>query len=331
MGRATNRSFSGLRSLSLFLAMGLLVSAFGVGCTSEEEKAQQAIKKAVEECRQAEPDGIFYEVPLFDGEEDEIMHAPCSEELEKFEMTSEVSAHGFTGPVRWAVRVDKATGLWTLFSAEWSNLARARNAIEGSDPSEENLGYAAEHFAKAQKQMPESAWIRLQRLGVLLDLRAETRSNSDPKPISIGAEAQKLYDATIAWAKDNQDLDTEVEAQYLVAKHRKDYLNRIDMVLSADGSSDEWLIKSAEQAEKDGEPEKAAEYRKELEETRKKRVETHEIFSERRERAQAQLCQHLSKLSPAGLDDGDLQQQVVAFKSSVNCMQKAEKVAEGEE
>jgi hypothetical protein len=330
MGRATNLSSRKLRRLPLFLVVCLLMPALGVGCTSEKEKAQNAITKSVEACRNAEPDGIFYEVPLFDGDKDEILHAACTEEVSEFEMTSDVSAHGYTGPVRWGVRVDKETGLWTLFRAEWSDLARARNAIKDSDPSEESLSYAAEHFAKAQEQMPEVGWIRLQLLDVLLDLRAKTRNSDADDAISLGDEAQKAYEETIAWAKENDDLDAEVEAQYMAAKHRKAYLNRIDMVLSADGSSDEWLIKSAEQADKEGEPEKAKEYRQELEDVRAKREETKELFTERREQAQAKLCEQLSKLSPAGVDDSDLQQRVLAFKSSVNCMKKAGEVAEGE-
>jgi hypothetical protein len=332
MGRATNRSFLRLRRLSLYLATGLLMSAFGVGCTSEKEKAQKTITDAVKECRNAEPEGRFYTVPLplLDGEEDDVLQAVCAKDLDKFEMTSELSAQGFTGPVRWNVRVDEATGVWALYSAEWSNLDRARNAFGKNDPTEENLSYAAEHFAKAQQQMPDNGWIRLQHLSALLDLRMKTRKSDDPTPIGLGEQAQKLYDATVAWAAENDDLDAEVEAQYLAAKHRKAYLNRIDMVLSSDGSSDEWLIKSAEQAEKEGEPEKAAEYRKELEETREKRQQTHKLFSARRKKAKAALCEQLSKLSPAGVDDSDLQQSVVAFKSSVNCMKKAGSVAEGD-
>ncbi len=330
MVRATTRSFSGLRGLSLMLAVAFVVSALGTGCTSEKEKAMNAITKAVEECRKAEPEGRFYKVKLFDDKADEILHVACKEEIGKFEMTSDVSAHAFTGPVRWGVRVDKETGLWTLYGAEWSNLQRARSALKDGDPSEESLGYAAEHFAKAQEEMPSSAWLRLRRLEAALDLRMKTRKADSPNPVSIGENAQKVYDETMAWAKENDDLDTEVEAQYLVVNHLNKYLGRIDMVLSSDGSSDEWLIKAAEQAEKDGETEKAEEYRKEVEEAQKKREQTHELFTERRKKATALLCEEASKLQPAGVENGDLQQQVVALKGSLDCMKKAKPVAEGE-
>ncbi|QDG52748.1 hypothetical protein FIV42_18975 [Persicimonas caeni] len=330
MGRATTRSFRGIRTASFLLAAGMTVSAFGTGCTSEKEKAMNAITKAVEECRKAEPEGRFYKVELFDDKADEILHVACSEEVDKFEMTSDVSAHAFTGPVRWGVRVDKETGLWTLYGAEWSNLQRARSALKDGDPSEESLGYAAEHFAKAQEEMPSSAWLRLRRLESVLDLRMKTRKADTPNPVSIGEDAQKVYKETMAWAKESDDLDTQVEAQYLVVNHLNKYLGRIDMVLSADGSSDEWLIKAAEQAEKDGNAEKAAEYRKEVEETRKKREETHNLFTERRKKAQALLCEEASKLQPAGVENSDLQQQVVALKSSLDCMKKAKPVADSE-
>lgn len=330
MGHATTRSFRGIRTASLLLAAGLTMSAFGTGCTSDKEKAMAAITKAVETCRKAEPEGRFYEVELFDDKADEILHVACAEELDKFEMTSEVSAHAFTGPVRWGVRVDKETGLWTLYGAEWSNLQRARSALKDGDPSEESLAYAAEHFGKAQEEIPSSAWLRMRRLEALLDLRMKTRKKDTPNPVSIGEEAKKAYDETMAWAKENDDLDTQVEAQYLVVDHLNRYLGRVDMVLSADGSSDEWLMKAAEQAEKDGDAKKAEEYRKELEEVQLKREETHQIFTERRKNLMNVLCEEAAKLQPAGIENTDLQQQVVALKGSLDCMKKAAPVADGE-
>lgn len=330
MVRATTPRFFELRSLSLLVAIGLIASALGTGCASPEEKAKKVIDKAVETCRNAEPEGRFYKVELFDGKHDEILHVACKDELEKFEMTSEVSAHAYTGPVRWGVRVDKESGLWTLMTAEWSNLQRARNAIKESDPSEESLAYAAKHFAKAQDEAPSSAWIRLRRLEALLELRMKTRKKDTPNPLSFGEEADKHLQETVAWAKENDDLETQVEAQYLAVNHLSDYLDRVDMVLSSTGSSDEWLIKSAELAEKEGDHKKAKEIRADLEKQRQKRAEEKELFTKRRQKLQTLLCEEASKLQPAGISDSDLQQQVVALKSSLDCMKKAEPVADGE-
>lgn len=326
MTRSTYSCLSNTRWIGL-LAAGLVSLGALTGCTSDEEKAMNAITKEVEECRKAQPDGPFYEVELFDSENDKVLHVTCAEEVSDFKMISKVSAEAYTGPVRWGVRVDKETGLWTLVGADWSALNRAMGAIDESDPSAESMGYAEEHFAKAQDQMPGSAMIRLRRLENLLELRDKQRGKDTPDPVSIGPDAQKHYDETMAWAKENDDLDTQVEAQYLVVSHASDYLDKIDMVLSSDGSSDEWLIKAAEQAEKEGKTEKAEEYRQELEETRQKRAETMELFTERRKKAEVYLCEQAAKLSPAGVDNSALQEQVVALKSSLDCMKAAPQAA----
>lgn len=311
------------RNLSVALGVALMTCALGTGCTSEKEKAKNAITEAVEQCRKAKTDGPFYEVPLFDDKKDEILQVVCSNDIDKFEMTSEYSAIAFTGPVRWGVRVSEESGVWTLYSAEWKDLQRAKNALKEDDPSEESLQYAAAHFGTAQEQVPSSAWLKLRRLETLLELRMKHRKKDTPNPVSIGEPAQEQYDRVIEWAKKNDDLDTQVEAQYLVVDHMRDYLDRIDMVLSSDGSSDEWLIKAAEQAEKEGHADKAAEYRKELDEAQQKRAETQEIFTKRRTQAKDKLCEYVSKLSPAGVEDSDLQQRVVAAKEAIDCMKKA--------
>lgn len=308
---------------SAWIGLGMLATMAVAGCTSDEEKAMNTITKAVEECRSAEVDGTFYEVEMFEGKVDEILAVACDEEISDFEMTSKLSAHAYTGPVRWGVRIAKESGVWTLYNAEWSSLQRARNAVSESDPSEESLGYAESHFKQAQKEAPGSAWIRLNRLENLLDLRTKTRKKDTPNPVSVGEDAQKHYEETLAWADERDDLDTKVEAQYLVAQHIRDYKRRIDMILSSDGSSDEWLIKAAEEAEKEGDDDKAEEYRQELADQRAERQENHEIFTERREKTMDLLCEQLSELQPAGVSDTALQKQVVSFKESVDCMAHA--------
>jgi hypothetical protein len=310
---------------SAWIGLGLLAAMAAAGCTSDEEKAMRTITKAVEECRSAEVDGTFYEVELFEGKVDEILPVACDEEITDFEMTSKLSAHAYTGPVRWGVRIAKESGVWTLYNAEWSSLQRARNAASESDPSEETLGYAESHFKQAQKEAPGSAWIRLERLQNLLDLRAKSRKHDTPDPVSIGEDAQKQYEETLAFAEENDDLDTKVEAQYLVAQHISDYKGRIDTILSSDGSSDEWLVKAAEEAEKEGDDKKAEEYRQELADQRAKRQETHEIYTERREETMTYLCEQLSELQPTGVSDTALQKQVVGFKESIDCMAHAAK------
>ncbi len=316
------------RRLLLLLGVGLLATSFATGCTSDKAKAKKSITEAVTTCRKAKADGPFYKVKLFGDKTDEILKATCDKKITKFKMTSEVSAEAFTGPVRWETRIAEGSGVWTLYSAEWPDLERAKKAITDDDKSEERLTYAAKNLAEAQKQMPNSAWIRLRRLEALLDLRMKKRKHDSPNPISIGKDAQKQYDETLAWAKKNDDLDTQVEAQYLVADHLRHYLSRIDMVLSSDSSSDDWLINAAKASDKDGDHKKAEEYRQQLEKNREQRIKTQEIFTKRRVQTKDALCKQLAKLSPAGVQDADLQKRVVGVKSAVDCMKKAaDKVA----
>jgi hypothetical protein len=319
------RNSTGLRQAGLFLAAGLLVASIGAGCTSHKEKAQKVIREAVELCKKAEPDGPFYELELFDGNTDEILHLACNKKIEKFEIEDNLLAWAYTGPVRWNAQLAKETGVWTLSGVEWSDLKRARRALDADDPSEQQLTYAIDHLKDAQAAVPESSWIRLRRLEALLKLRMDTRSQDTPKPATIGPKAQTQFDETLAWAKKKSNLSAQVEARYLVVEHLRDYLGRVEMILSSDGTSDEWLIKSIEQAEKEGKPEKAEAYRKELELTRKKREKAQKIFSAREVKVRDALCQHVGKLSPAGLDDDELQKRVIATKEAVDCMKRAPK------
>ncbi len=330
MDYTTSKPGSFSRRLTLLLAAVVALATLA-GCSDPKEKALKNITKKVEECRQAEPEGMFYTFELRGNDDTErVFKAACDMEIEKFEMSSDVSAHAYTGPVRWGTRISKKTDVWTLFVAEWPSLERALNAIEGSEIDVDSRRYAESHFSQAQEQMPDNAWIRLRRLENLLDLRTETRKKDDKNPPHIGDNAEKQLDETVAWAEENDNPDAKARAQYLAVDHVRTYIDKIDRILSADGSSDEWLIKAAEASEKEGDKEGAQEYRDELEETRKKRAETQELFTERREQTVAYLCERLEELSLDGVTDDTIKTQVDTAKGAVDCSETADKVAEGE-
>lgn len=312
-----------LRPLGALLLVGLLIAPAAAGCTSAKDKATKVITEAVQDCRDAPADSPLYTVKVAGAQDDEILKLACDEPIENVEMEDNLIATAYTGPVQWEAHLNNESKVWVLTGASWSDLNRARRALEESDPSEEQLNYAVEHLERAQSALPQSPWLRLRRLEALLDLRTKERGPKTEDAETIGTKASAQYDETIAWAEENDSLDTSVEAQYLVAQHLRRYLERIAMILSSDGSSDEWLEKAAEDADKEGDSDKAEQYRQELKEAQEEREETREIFGERQVKVSDSLCEQLGKLSPAGLDDSDLQSRVVAIKEAVDCMDRA--------
>lgn len=309
----------------------LIFGTLSAGCTSHEEKATRAIEEAVKSCRDASADEVFYAFERFDGEQDEILRAACLLEIENFEITNNLTASATTGPVVWNAQRSQETDGWSVASVEWTDLVRARRALEASDPTQEQLAYASDHLDSAQKAVPESAWLRLARLDALLKLRTLTRSPTTADPTTIGPQAQAQFDATLEWAKAHNDLNTQVEAQYMVIQHLQKYLNRVVAILESDGSSDDWLVKSAEVAEKEGRSEDAQQYRQELEDTVKKRAEDHATYTEREVKLRAALCEQLAGLSPTGVTDTALAARVSAKKESIDCMARAAEAAAANE
>ena len=319
------------RQYALTALAALVALAATAGCTSQKEKATTTIKKAVEACQKDDSKGAFHEVRLFDGSTEKVLKATCDNKLGEFEMLTEFTAKANTGPTVWNASVDEEMGVWVMAGAGWPTLNKALNAIDTEDPTEESMKRAEKFFAESQQEQPQSAWVRLRRLENLLNLRTKTRGKDTPNPVQIGPESQKYFEQTLAWAKENDHLDARVEARYLVVEHIRDHIDRIELGLSASGSQDEWFLKAAKQAEKDGEPDKAEEYRKELAEMQEKRKKDKKILGARKKKAKKYLCEHLAKLSPAGVDDTTLQQRVVAAKNAVDCMKSADdkEVAEG--
>ncbi|MGM0556807.1 MAG: hypothetical protein ACQEVA_10555 [Myxococcota bacterium] len=307
--------------LLISLSVGLL------GCTSEKEKARKALEEAVQKCREAEVDGPYYEVDVVGGETDEVLALTCDEEITDFEMLDEFEARAMTGPTEWRVARDSETTVWVPMSAEWRDLKDALSSINESDPSQESLEYAENLLGEAQKTVPESSFIRLKRMENLLDLRAAERRDVKEEPWKLGDAAQSHFEETVSWARENDQLDLAVEARLMVVRNAQDYLDYLDQALDSLGSQDEWLEKSIKASEKQGDEEAAEATREELEQMREDRPRKREMIEGRKEATKAFLCEHVSKLSPAGVSDPQLKKMVISTKESIDCMKSADDAA----
>jgi hypothetical protein len=314
----------------LGLALLVLISTGLLGCTSEKEKARKALEEAVEKCRKAEVDGPYYDVEVVGGDTEEVLARTCNNEITDFEMLDQFEARAMTGPTEWRVAKDSETTVWVPMSAEWRDLKDALSAIKESEPSQESLEYAENLLADAQETVPESSFIRLERLKNLLDLRAATRSKAQEQPWTLGEAAQSHFDETVAWAKENDQLDVAVEARLMVVQNVQDYQDYIDQAIGSLGSQDEWLEKSIKASEKQGDEEAAEATRKELEKMRADRPRKREKLENRKDATKAFLCEHVAKLSPAGVSDSQLKKRVISTKESIDCMKSAEEAAQEE-
>lgn len=304
-------------------ALLVTLFAFGAlsGCTNQEEKARKALEQAAQECRNANTDDAFVGVDVGDEEDEQILQRGCKEELEGFEMTSDVSAKAETGPITWEARIDKETGSWRIYAADWSSLDSARRALEDDDLGEEEREYAELHFAKAQEQMPESAWIRLNRLENLLDLRAETRQKRKGKPYDIGEDATKHLEETVEWAEENDDPDTAAQAYYLAVDYIEQFRDFArDMRESADSEpSYERLEIAAEEAEEEGNDEEAEEYLAEIEKSEERRKENKSIYGDFAKKAEAAMCEWIEKISLEDVEGEQVQNDVTEIRNAVEC------------
>lgn len=307
----------GYRAL-LSLLVGLVALGSLAGCTDQEKKAEEALQKAVNECRSDRPDGAFVEVDVHDDTQ-EVLQKACEKDFEGFEMTSDVSAEATTGPVTWGGRIDKSSGIWTLYSANFESLDRARNLVEEDDLSENDYERADELFAKAQEQVPESAWIRVHRLDNLLELREKTRDNGEGRPYHIGDRASDYLEETLEWTDENDDPDTAARTQQLVVDYTLDYLDMARDVRDSESSTDEWLEEAAEKAEEDGDDEEAEEYREQIELTDKRRKIKEDLYEKLTDRATAYACEKIDDISLEEVESEEIQGDVTEARNRVEC------------
>lgn len=301
--------------LGLALAGGLLT-----GCMSAEDKINKLIDQEIKECRKAE--STFYDVKLSDDTTKKVLAATCQEEVGEIDMPDEFTANIAIGPYTWTAGLDTETSIWAIQDVDWSTLDQAQNRLERADDDINSLRAAARKFGSAQEQFPDSPWLRMKRLEVLLDIRKKMRSKKDDlDPLKLGEEAEEQYRSTIEWAEESDSLALRARARMAVIDYLKDYVGMLENAKRSAASTDRevYFEKSIDVAEEKGNDEQAEQYRKDLEKIREERPEKIARYERKLKAARTELCGRLSKLSPEGVEDEAVRKQVDSTKESIDC------------
>jgi len=293
---------------------GLLALLVAAGCTSDEEKVARVIDQALVDCKKSEDE--FAKITVVGGQ-DEVLKVACEKDVTDLELIDEYHASAKVGPYDWLVGVDSETGVWVLTQVDWEPIGDARRQLAEESPPKDARARAESSLATAQEALPDSAWIRRTRLDNLLDTRATDRGKSE-NPTELGEAAQKVLDDAITWARENNRPDIAAELRAMVVDYYKDYASKLEMAFENIGGQDEWLQNLINQAQKDGNTEDAAKYRKTLEESLAGReaeiARMNGLIADSRKNA----CKYLSELDPAGLE-GAIRDRVIALKDATDC------------
>lgn len=312
----------------LGFALLALTAAAASGCSDKKKKASKVINEAVEKCRSS--DETFHEVELLKGAEtQEVLAATCEEELGEVKMVDEFSAEAELGPYLWRAGLDQETGIWTMQSVDWETLSQARKRLGRESLDENVLKHAEKQLAKAQRQYPESSWIRLERLGVLLQLRSRDRELAQ-SGLELGDEVTEHLEETLQWARDSENQGAEAKAQLRIVGYYRDFLDQVANARDAMGSQDVHLKRSAELAEEEGNPEEAEKYRTQLEELKEKRPEKRKQFDELTEETELLLCERVPDLSTEGIEDSALVARIEETKNRIDCEDAGEENSDEE-
>ncbi len=296
------------------LALVLLAVAAAAACTPDEEKVRKVVERALEECKKAE--GEFAAVEVVGGT-DEILKDTCSEPITDLSLKDEFHGAAKVGPYTYLVGIDSETGVWVLTQVDWETLSDARRHLAGENPPQDARERGEAALAKAQEEMPGSPWIRIERFENLLAMRVRERGKA-PDPTALGAEAQKVLDESVAWAKQNDHPALAAELQAMVVDYYRDYASKLEMALGNIGSGDEHLEALINQARKDGNKEDEEAYTKTLEESRAGRDAEIATVNERIATSKKFACEYAKKLSPAGLE-GEIRDRVMALQEGTDC------------
>lgn len=302
----------------LLRALAPLALLCGVAaCTPPQEKIKKVLDEHIASCKKAE--GEFAQIEIFDGSTEPVLKIACDEPIEELRLEEKVRATAQTGPYEWTISTHPDSGVWVVSNLQWPVMDDARRVLEMEDPDENTLRSGAEKLAEAQEALPESDWIRRKRLGLLLALREKTRSKEGAKDLAgLGEQAQAYYAEQLEWAAERPEVAAQLRLQ--VIDYLRDYDSFLDLALESQGSGDEHLENAAKLEEKEGHKDKAAEYRAELEERKKKRAEETKQLRARKEKLRARLCKELAALSPQGIREEGLKERVAGLKSSVECV-----------
>lgn len=301
------------------LVLGLM--AFCTGCTQPRDKARKTLKKKISSCQTSEVKGAFHQVELMGGERKRVLQAACHKKLGRLEKIDEFTFEGETGPYTWRMGLQTDLGVWKLVDVGWPLLEKVARRRDNENLTEETHRKIEGLLEKAQKALPESSWIRLERLENLLALRAMQRSYDEKHPSELGKKASKYFADVVAWSDEQGDNYAEMKARYMVVDHWLEFIRELESAVQSSGRSDQWLEKSIEIAKKKGNPKKAEEYRKQLESKKSERKKLKESAKGFKKSAKNKACEQLKHLSSGTVKRDALKQRIASAIGRIDCEQ----------
>lgn len=295
-------------------ALALSVSA----CTPPEEKIKRVFERGIEDCKKAK--GEWAKITYLKDSHTMVLKEACNTfELGKVEMSNKgLVGSAKMGPYEWTAGEDDALDIWVLTNVEWVELERVRRARANEDATKEDLQKSVADFDAALKGMPDSWWIRRERLANALDLRAKSRKGGDPD-VTIGPVAQAVFDDSLTWAKSKNNPSYVAGMQLQVLAHLKKYDNKLEIAQDSMGSGDDVLEKLIAEAQKTKNKVDEQKYTKELEERQAQRSKDEVFLDKKRKDLKALICTELSKVSATGVTDEAVSKEIVAAKAATKC------------
>ncbi|MEC9442076.1 MAG: hypothetical protein VYE40_13315 [Myxococcota bacterium] len=317
--------------LSTALLAALALTFIG-GCTPPDELIKKMLGGHLEKCKSAE--GDFAEIKLFDGNTEKILKSTCEEPVTELVIEDKIKASAKIGPYKWLIGQNPDSGVWVVSGIEWREMTDAQRILSEDDPDANTLEAGAKHFEDVEKALPNSPWVKLSRLELLLQLRKKTRNKKDQKEESditgLGERAQTQYNAIQEWAKANSNADLATKSRVMIIDYYRNYNNFIDNALETQGSGDEHLQNAIKMAEKEKNEADAEKYRKELERVTAERVVETERLTKRQKALKKAMCEEIAMLSADGIKDDALKSSAIAAKESGKTLCAAEEAKQPE-
>lgn len=292
----------------------MLAVAAATGCTPNEEKVRRVIDRALEECNAGE--APFASVQVVEGT-DEVLKETCAMPVTDLKLIDDYHAAANVGPYTYLVGVDNETGVWVLTQVDWEALDDARRALAGGDPPRDARERAEPAFAKAQQELPSSAWVRQQRFENLLAIRKAERNKDDDR-VRLGDAVQALLDENAKWSAENDKGALAAQLRLMVVDYQKDFAAALEDSFGNLGSSDEHLEATIRQAEMDKDTAAAEKYRATLEKERAERPAKIKRMQDEIVAARKAACAQLDAIDVNGLE-GDLKVRVTNVKGGTRC------------
>lgn len=287
------------------------------GCMKPEDKVKNVVMPLIEKCK-ASPER-FFEVTLYDKSKRQVFQEACQQPAAEVELTSEWGARVMTGPVEWVAGLDKASGAWTLNEVSWEAFDRVKRMRDASELDAEAMEQVEKGLAKSQQELPSSAWLRLERMQNLLNMRQKTRTFQEARPISIGERGEAYMTELEAWSKQEKRPEVLVEARLKVIAHLQHYRGRQESAVESVGAQDEWLERSIQVSLKEGNKAAAEAAKKELEDKRSRAGQERELLLQRVAEAKRVICEEIGRIALEGVENAELKSQVDGARQAAAC------------